>query len=274
MKAIATLLTLHFAFAASMAAELVLPDTSDAIRGLDLSGVALTPLYEADFTKPLRFVKESDLFENGKRVREPKVVDWVLEGQASAQVKGGKLHLTNDAGHLVFWNTRLFPADLLLEFGMSPVDANKGLAIFFLAATGRDGSSIFDLEQPFRDGIFDTYHSGGLNCYHVSYWATDPNGKARGTAHIRKNYGFHLVSQGSDFITGTGAGPHRVRVLKLDNKISVEVDGKLSVRWTDDGIALGPVLRDGLLGLRQMVYTREASYTHFKVWAARPKPKP
>jgi hypothetical protein len=248
-----------------------LPDTSDATRGLDLSAVTLTPLYEADFKEPLNFIKEADLFADGKRVRKPEGAEWVLEGQASAQVKGGRLHLTNDAGHLVFWSTRPFPADVLLEFGVSPVDANKGLAIVFLAATGRDGGSIFDLGQPFRDGVFNRYHSGELNCYHVSYWATDPNGEARGTAHIRKNHGFHLVSQGRDFITGTGPGPHLVRVLKLGSQISVEVDGKLSVRLTDDGQAFGPALRGGLLGLRQMVYSRGCSYTHFKVWGAKTK---
>jgi hypothetical protein len=271
MKPVAPLLLLAVNFSVSMAAEPLLPDSSAPSRGLDLSAVELTPLYDADFKRPLNFVKESHLFTDGKRMRMPSSAEWVLEGQASARVKDGRLHLTNDGGHLVFWSTRLYPADVLFEFGVSAVDSNKGLAIAFFAATGRDGGSIFDLSQPIREGVFKNYHSGALNCYHVSYWATDPNGAARGTSHIRKNHGFHLVSQGRDFITGTGPGPHRVRVLKLGGKISVEVDGKLSVQWTDDGKTLGPVLQDGLIGLRQMVYTRECSYTHFKVWGAKPK---
>lgn len=252
-----------------MAAEPAQPDTSDTTRGLDLGGVTLSILYEADFGKPAAIVKESELFTEGKRTRQPGDAAWVLEGKASARIEGGRLHLTNEGGHLVCWNTQSFPVDFLLEFGVSPADADHGLNIIFFAATGRDGGGIFDPTQPLRGGEFKTYHSGGLDYYHVSYWATEKSGKARGTAHIRKNHGFHLVSQGRDFITGAGRGPHRVRVLKLGGQINVEVNGKLSVRWTDDGRSHGPVLRDGLIGLRQMAYSRECSYTHFKVWAVK-----
>jgi len=250
--------------------EPALPDTSDPARGLDVSGLDLRLLYEADFSKPLRFVKEDDLVRDGRRVRRPEDVDWVLEGKASARVEGGRLYLTNDAGHLVFWNTRTFPDSFLLEFGVSPADANNGLNIVFFAATGRDGGDIFELDQPFRGGEFKTYHSGQLNCYHASYWAVDPRGNLRGTAHVRKNFGFHLVAAGKDFMAGQGPGPHRVRVLKLGARIQAEVAGKLAVQWSDDGRTYGPVLHQGRIGLRQMSHSKECSYTGFKVWAAGP----
>lgn len=271
-KPIAALLLAALLSPAMAADPAPLPDTSDAGRGLDLSALKLAPLYEADFQKPLRLVKEADLFADGQRVRQPDEAEWVLEGQASAGTRDGRLHLVNEGGHLVCWNTQLFPADLLLEFGVVPVDANQGLNIVFFAATGRGGGGIFGKDQPFRDGIFKTYHSGGLDSYHVSYWATHASGAARDTAHIRKNHGFHLVSQGRDFITRAGPGPHRVRVLKLGGRIEVEVNGKLSVRWTDDGQTHGPVLKGGLIGLRQMLHTQACGYTHFKVWSATAKP--
>ena len=142
----------------------------------------------------------------------------------------------------------------------------------FFAATALDGGSIFDLRQPIRDGVFKRYHTGELNSYHASYWAaTQQDGTSRGTAHLRKNRGFDLVAAGKDFITGQGPGPHRVRVLKVDGRIDVEVDGKLAVRWVDDGRSHGPVLGDGFIGLRQMAHTRECSYTEFKVWAVTPE---
>ncbi|MBI5685741.1 MAG: DUF1961 family protein [Verrucomicrobia bacterium] len=244
-------------------------DTSDATRGLDLAKLKLELLYEIDFSKPLKFVKEAELFTDGKRARKPEGTDWVLEGKASARVENGRLFLKNDAGHLVFWNTREFPADLLIEFGVSPADSNKGLNIVFFAAKGRDGGSIFDLSQPMRDGEFKTYHSGEINNYHTSYWAITSGGEARGTSHIRKNHGFHLVAMGRDFIAGQGAGPHCIRVLKLGNQITVEANGKIEVRWEDDGKTFGPVLKEGYVSLRQMSHTGECSYTHFKVWAAR-----
>jgi len=243
-----------------------MPDTSDATRGLDLSKLKLEMLYESDFSKPLKFVKEAELFTDGKRARKPEGVDWVLEGKASARVENGRLFLKNDAGHLVFWNTREFPADLLIEFGVSPADSNKGLNIVFFAAKDRDGGGIFDPGQPMRDGEFKTYHSGAINCYHTSYWAIDPQGEARGTSHIRKNHGFHLVAMGRDFVAGQGAGPHRVRILKLGNRISVEANGKIEVQWEDDGKTFGPVLKEGYISLRQMSHTGECGYTQFKVW--------
>jgi len=246
-----------------------MPDTSDESRGLDLSRLKLEPLYETDFTAPLKFVKEADLFSDGRRTGVPTGVDWVLEGKASARIENKRLVLKNDASHLVFWNTREFPADLLIEFGVSPADSNNGLTIVFFATKGRDGGSIFDRDQPMRDGEFKTYHSGAINCYHVSYWAVAASGEARGTAHIRKNNGFHLVAMGRDFIAGQGAGPHRVRILKLGNQITVEANGKIEVRWEDDGKTFGPVLKEGRIGLRQMAHTGDCRYTHFKVWAVK-----
>jgi hypothetical protein len=143
------------------------------------------------------------------------------------------------------------------------------LNIVFFAAKGRDGGSIFDLSQPLRDGEFKTYHSGEINNYHTSYWAIGADGEARGTSHIRKNAGFHLVAMGRDFIAGQGAGPHRIRILKLGNHITVEANGKIEVRWEDAGKTFGPVLKEGYVSLRQMSHTGECSYTHFKVWAVR-----
>ena len=119
--------------------------------------------------------------------------------------------------------------------------------------------------------MFKSYTNGAINCYHTSYWATSEQGGPRGTAHIRKNQGFHLVAMGRDFIAGGGPGPHRVRVLKIGGKIQVEANGKISVAWQDDGKAFGPVLKDGLIGLRQMSHTKQCSYTHFKVWEVKPK---
>jgi len=248
--------------------EAALPDSSDAARGLDLSALDLRLLYEADFSKPLKFIKEDDLFCAGKRARRPEGADWVLEGKAQAAVEGGRLRLKNDPDHLVFWNTRDFPSDFLLEFGVSPADSTCGLAIVFFAAKGLKGESIFDLDQPRRDGVFTNYTNGAIDSYHASYWATSEKGEARGTAHIRKNHDFHLVAMGKDFMAGQGAGPHRVRVLKIGGRIRVETNGKISVAWEDDGKTFGPVLKDGLIGLRQMSYSKECSYTHFKVWGA------
>ena len=161
-----------------------MPDTSDAAHRLNLLRLKLELLYAADFSKPLKFVKEADLFSGGQRTHLPRDMDWVLEGKATARTEEGRLILKNDPGHLTFWNTREFPSNVLIQFEVSPADSNKGLNIVFFAARGRDGGSIFALDQPIRDGLFKNYTSGAINCYHTSYWASDPaGGGARHRAH-------------------------------------------------------------------------------------------
>jgi hypothetical protein len=239
---------------------------------LDLSPYKLTPVYEADFSGPLNVVAEDELADGDRRVRLPEGKDWVFEGPGRAWTEAGRLHMESfepeEGGHIVLWNTRVFPEDFLLEFGMSPKDSSNGLNIVFLSAKSREGGGIFDLDLPLRKGVFKNYHSGALDGYHVSYWACSQagGGTPRRTANFRKNYGFYLVSCGIDRIAGEGPGPHRVRVLKTGGKLVVETRGRIAAAFDDDGKTYGPVWGAGAIGLRQMGHTHRASYTHFKVW--------
>lgn len=243
---------------------------------INLGGRRLTLLYEADFTKPLAVINEGDLFRGPKRIGLPQGADWVLEGAGKAWTQDGRLHIKHatDADSTVLWNTQRFPADFLLEFAFAPSDPQQGLTIIFFAATGLDGGGVFDLDQRRRDGEFPNYHSSSLRCYHISYWATAPDGVGfRGTSNLRKNPGHRLVAIGDDHIAGAGAGPHKVRLCKIGGKIQLETNGKLSVVWEDDGKTLGAVLGGGYIALRQMRHTRSASYTHFKLFAITPAAK-
>jgi hypothetical protein len=98
-----------------------------------------------------------------------------------------------------------------------------------------------------------------------------PAGTPRRTANLRKNSGFHLLASGDDHLTGR-AGPHRVRLLKVGGAIRLETDGEMSLRFDDDGTTYGPILRDGIIGLREMAYTGEASYMQLRVWRVNRKP--
>lgn len=243
---------------------------------IDLSPYKLTPVYEADFSRPLRVVHEDDLCHGDRRVRRPEDKDWVLEGPGRAWTQEDRLHLESlepdDNGHVVLWNTRVFPQDFLLEFGMSPKDSRIGLNIVFVCATSREGGGIFDLGLPPRRGVFKNYHSGALNSYHVSYWACSASqgGIPRRTCNVRKNHGFYLVSCGIDRIAGEGPGPHRVRVLKVGGRLRVETRAQIAAAFDDDGSIYGPVWGSGAIGLRQMGHTHRASYTHFKVCKVAP----
>jgi Domain of unknown function (DUF1961) len=250
---------------------------ADVPTGLGLEKYDVVRVYAADFSNPLKVVAETDLFKGGKRVAVPKDADWVLEGKtAKAYTRDGRLHLSNgnDDGkgyHTVLWNTRTFPENFLLEFGFSPQHSDKGLAIVFFCAKARSGGSIFKEGVPLRGGNFKTYHSGALDSYHVSYWATYPDGRGRKTANLRKNYGFAHVATGKDLIYGKGAGPHRVRILKIGGEVTLEVNGKVALRFVDDGKKHGTIHGAGSIGLRQMQYTDSGTYTHFKVWDVKTK---
>jgi hypothetical protein len=173
---------------------------------------------------------------------------------------------------MVLWSNREVPADFLLEFEMSPKDSKRGLAIIFFSAKGRDGKDIFALDKAPRRGEFRRYHSGDINCYHVSYWAVEPRTlKPRGFSNLRKNRGFRKVASGRDPISGQGPGPHRVRLLKVGGTITLETRGRIALTWQDDGKEHGPVLGSGKIGLRTMAHTGEVAYVSFKVWKVLPK---
>ena len=263
----------------------------DLPGSLDLSPYKLTRVHDEDFGKPLNWVHEDALFNGMKRVRLPEGKDWVLEGNGKAWRKDGKLVVrSNDTPakpetsggkrpfrntqHLVLWNTRPFPRDFLLEFSMSPINPKIGLTIVFFSTRNLKGGSPFDLWLAKRGGNFSTYHSGELNGYHASYFATNPadGGILRRTTNLRKNCGFYMPCAGIDRIGGTGAGPHRVRLLKVGGKLRLETAGRMALSFDDDGKTYGPVWsHDGWIGLRQMGHTQQVTYTSFKVWKVEPK---
>jgi hypothetical protein len=200
--------------------------------------------------------------------------DWRLEGGKSARVEGGALVLESrpvaagedadrNPDHLVYWLNQEMPADFLLEFTVRPRDRRDGLNIVFFNTRGIRGESIFDPALKPRDGTFPQYHSGDLNGYHISYWAGD-----RGTANIRKNKGFHLVTKGKDLITGAPADAFQtVRVYKRSGKIRLTVDGELAAAYDDDGKTHGPVhTHSGWIGLRQMGRTIRCEYGKLAVY--------
>jgi hypothetical protein len=251
----------------------------DLTGSLDLSPYELELVYDTEFDKPLNWVHEDKLFEGDQRVHLPAGKDWVLEGPGEARTEDGWciVRSTDEERpyHLVFWNTREFPRDFLLEFGISPSNPNVGLTIVFFATRNLEGGSPFDLNAPRRAGVFKNYHSGFLNGYHTSYFATNPfdGGILRRTTNLRKNKGFFMPAAGIDRIGGAGPGPHKVRLLKVGGKVRLETAGRTALLYDDDGETYGPVwAHSGWIGLRQMGHTRQVSYTHFKVWEVEPKP--
>ena len=204
---------------------------------------------------------------------EPSVLrDWRLEGGKSMSIQEGRLVLESHPAqdrqkpsedHLVCWLVKEIPADFLAEFSVRPRDRKDGLNIVFFNARGIRGESIFAPTLRPRNGVFTQYHSGDLNNYHVSYWAG-----TRGSANLRKNRGFHLVSTGKDLVADAPAESFQtVRIHKRGGAIRVTVDEALSVAFNDDGKTYGPVhTHSGWIGLRQMGYTLRCEYDGLRIF--------
>ena len=195
--------------------------------------------------------------------------DWVAEGPAHFEVCEGSVRVHSlapadqDEGHVVFWLRRDLPSDFLAEWEAC-FESDHGLAIAFFAARGVDGADLFSPNLAARDGTFTQYHSGDINCYHISYYANTPAYPGRLTGNLRKNRGFHLVANGPPGIPAASHAWHHMALEKRGDKIRLGVDGRLKIAWTDNGTSFGPALGRGAFGLRQMVWTI-ASYRNLRI---------
>ncbi|HEX5218061.1 MAG TPA: DUF1961 family protein [Verrucomicrobiae bacterium] len=199
--------------------------------------------------------------------------DWALEGGKSVAITNSVFVLESppgaktpeeNTGHLVCWLRKEIPGDFLLEFSFRPLLRTQGLAIVFFNARGTNGESVFDPRLRKRDGTFIQYLRSDLNSYHVSYWAGD-----RGTSHLRKNYGAHVVAVGDDLIASAPADAFQtVRIYKRRGAIRVTVDGIIALAYDDDGKTHGPIWNhSGWIGMRQMSHAQRCEYNHLAVWA-------
>jgi hypothetical protein len=229
------------------------PDNGKVFKPQDVDFAR--PIYHTDFSRP------------------DELADWVREGGRSMRVEDGRLIIESSpadepgersGNHVVCWLKREIPADFLLEVVLRPQDKTNGLNIIFFNTRGVNGESIFDPALARRDGNFRQYHSGDLNGYHVSYWAAP-----RGTTHIRKNRGFHLVAE-SDLDIIAESPPETfetLRIHKRGEKIRVMVNDRIVVAWDDDGQDYGPPwLHSGWIGLRQMGYTLRTDYDRLTIY--------
>lgn len=242
-----------------------------------LEGWELETVYETSFEEPLQMIREDELIEDGKFVREPpRDIDWVFEGPGEVSVQSGRLHIKNDpSGNCVLWNTREFPESFVAEWDFEHLHP-QGLAILFFAAHGIDGGSIFTPGLPRRGGNFGNYTKGKILSYHTSYTATDEEGVPRGSAHLKKNHGGleghgNKLTGGPGTIDGKTGEQHKIRLAKLENRIVLEINGEVSFDYTDDGEKGRPYYGAGQIGFRQMRHAIEASYGGLKVSQAKPK---
>jgi len=203
------------------------------------------------------------------------VKDFRMEGDGAATFPLGRMRLESvrdadegQAANVVFWCPENFPADLAISWEFWPV-REPGLAILFFCARGHQGKDLFDPSLARRSGVYDQYHHGDLDAYHLSYfrrrWAEE---RQLHTCNLRKSYGFHLAAQGADPIPGVAdaAGPYRMLIVKQGDTIRFAIDELVLLQWKDDGSVGGPALGAGKVGFRQMA-PLIAEYANLRIYA-------
>lgn len=213
-------------------------------------------------------VKKGKLIYENNFSSAQKMADWVMEGPGKIEFADNAMEMysPNEEGHHVFWCPNDFPKDFIAEWDAKNFETDAGLCIIFFAAKGLNGQSIFDSTLPKRTtGVFTDYTKGAMNCYHISYYANAKDDTHRETANLRKNKGFNLVLTGEKGISMESTSWNHIKLVKHNNQITMYVDDRKIIDWTDDGVKYGAVLNDGKIGFRQMKWTHFA-YKNFKVW--------
>ncbi|XEC96315.1 DUF1961 family protein [Paenibacillus tarimensis] len=187
--------------------------------------------------------------------------NFIMEGDGAVSFPMGRMRLesTRDpqegqAANVVYWCPETLPDRIAVRWNFWPV-RQPGLAILFFSAAGREGQDLFDPSLNRRVGIYDQYHSGDINAYHVSYFRKSYSSERRlQTCNLRKSCGFHLVAQGADPIPHIDhcEPPYRIELVKNGADIAFFVDGLQLFHYVDDGTTYGPVLGGGKIGFRQM----------------------
>ena len=229
--------------------------------------IALAFLILATATFAQDFPKGKLVYSNNMSSAK-ELKDWILEGKAHVEFKGGWMHMysPHEENHHVYWCPKDFPKDFIAEFDAQNYAADGGLCILFFCAKGLHGEDLFDSSMPKRTtGDFEDYIRGAMNCYHVSYYANGRDHPGREIANLRKNAGFHLIESSEPGIPIHFTGVSHLKLVKKDGLIRMYVNDRKIIDWKDDGKKFGPILGEGKIGFRQMEWTHFA-YRNFKVW--------
>lgn len=183
---------------------------------------------------------------------------WVMEGPGMLDFSSDGLKMKSkypdgNEGHIVYWCPEIFPESFVAEWEME-VLSEYGLCIVFFAASGTEGRDLFDSSLATRDGVFQQYTQGDIECYHISFYANVPQ-MPRPTSNLRKNPGFYLMANGPVGVSHESQRTHLISLVKKGGHIRLAVDGKLAIDFFDDGKQFGPIHGEGRIGLRQMRWT-------------------
>lgn len=202
----------------------------------------------------------TDLLYDNPLASPDDIKGFVEEGNIAITFPDGNMQLTNkfepaehESGNFVFWCPENFPDNIAASWDFQPF-TDDGLAMFWIAAKGRNGEDVLDPNLASRHGLYRQYFDGDINALHVSYFRRNPSEITFRTCNLRKSHGFHLVAQGGDPLPDTQYAKqmYRVEVIKAGPYFRFSINGLMLFDWTDPGDKFGPLLTDGKIGFRQM----------------------
>ena len=220
--------------------------------------------------------QESPEFEIGEVIYEnplsspEDVEDWVIEsskeGHPAITFPHDRMRLESDV-HCLFWCPKDFPDNIAVSWDFLPRKDN-GLAMFFIAATGKGGRDLFDPALEERNGNYSQYRKGDINALHVSYFRRNRHVRPFQIVSARKSTvkgGSPVIKRKPDPIasartalgTHENAQPYRMQVIKHGRYFRFSIYDHVNNRnmtifeWKDDGEA-GPIQEGGKIGFRQM----------------------
>lgn len=184
------------------------------------------------------------------------VIESSVEGQPAITFPNGRMRMESEV-HFLLWCPLDFPDNIRITWEFQP-RRDDGLAMFWLAAKGREGEDLFDDSLAERTGAYPQYFDGDINALHVAYFRRNFHGepleeRSFQTSHLRKSHGFHLVADAADPIPSVRdvVGPYQMEIIKYGAYFRFSINGLKILEWKDDG-SKGPILEGGKIGLRQM----------------------
>ena len=148
-------------------------------------------------------------------------------------------------GHIVFWNKNKTPDNYVLEFDFQSL-SDYPLHMIMFDHLGTNGESVFDTKLKPRNGLAHQYTNSDLLGSRISFFAPD-----RKTTNLRKSPEKQILQTGPDFTLADKNAVHRLKMIKKNNVITWQIDGKTSFVYTESNPK--NVLSGGYFAIRLMV---------------------